>query len=65
MGTTFGLVHLIGFLSSWVAPFFTGWIKDIPGSFSGGLYVAAFVLAAGIILILAVKTPKELCFRAI
>jgi len=58
VGTTFGLANLIGFLSSWVAPFFTGWVKDTTGSFSGGMYVAAFVLAAGIILILAVKTPK-------
>jgi len=59
VGTTFGLANLIGFLSSWVAPWFTGWVKDSTGSFSGGLYVAAFVLATGIILILAVKTPKR------
>ena len=58
VGTTFGLANLIGFLSSWVAPSFTGWVKDTTGSFSGGLYVAAFVLTAGIILILAVRTPK-------
>lgn len=58
VGTTFGLANLIGFLSSWIAPFFTGWVKDTTGSFSGGLYVASFVLAAGIILILAVKTPN-------
>jgi len=58
VGTTFGLANLIGFLSSWVAPFFTGWVKDTTGSFAGGLYVAAFVLAAGIALILAVKTPQ-------
>ncbi|MBW1781783.1 MAG: MFS transporter [Deltaproteobacteria bacterium] len=59
VGTTFGLANLIGFLSSWVAPFFTGWVKDTTGSFSGGLYVASFVLAGGTLLILAVKTPKE------
>ena len=58
VGTTFGLANLIGFLSSWVAPSFTGWVKDTTGSFSGGLYVAAFVLTAGIILILAVRTPR-------
>lgn len=55
VGTTFGLANLIGFLSSWVAPFFTGWIKDTTGSFAGGMYVAAFVLLAGVILILSVK----------
>jgi len=57
MGTTFGLANLIGFLSSWVAPFFTGWIKDTTGSFAGGMYVAAFVLMAGFVLIVAVRTP--------
>jgi len=57
LGTTFGLANLIGFLSSWVAPFFTGWIKDTTGSFAGGMYVAAFVLMAGFVLIVAVRTP--------
>lgn len=42
-----------------MAPFFTGWVKDTTGSFAGGLYVSAFVLAAGVILILAVKTPEK------
>jgi len=61
VGTTFGLANLIGFLSSWVAPVFTGWIKDTTGSFAGGIYVAAFMLMAGVILILAVKKrPKGL-----
>jgi len=61
VGTTFGLANLIGFLSSWVAPVFTGWIKDTTGSFAGGIYVAAFMLMAGVILIFAVKKrPKGL-----
>jgi MFS family permease len=59
VGTTFGLANLIGFLSSWVAPFFTGWIKDTTGSFAGGMYVAAFVLMAGVILIMAVKKRTD------
>jgi len=59
VGTTFGLANLIGFLSSWVAPFFTGWIKDTTGSFAGGMYVAAFVLMAGVVLIAAVRTPAN------
>jgi ACS family D-galactonate transporter-like MFS transporter len=57
MGTTFGLANFIGFLSAWVAPYLTGWMKDTTGSFSGGLYVAGFLLVAGVILILAVRSP--------
>ncbi len=60
VGTTFGLANLIGFLSSWVAPFFTGWIKDTTGSFAGGMYVAAVILGAAVVLMLAVKTPQNL-----
>ncbi|MBW2009815.1 MAG: MFS transporter [Deltaproteobacteria bacterium] len=43
-GTTFGLANLVGFLSAWVAPWVTGWIKDTTGSFSAGLYLASGLL---------------------
>ena len=56
-GTTFGLANFIGFLSSWVAPYLTGWMKDATGSFSGGLYVAGFLVACGVILTLAISPP--------
>ena len=59
VGTTFGLANLIGFLSAWIAPYLTGYMKDVTHSFSGGLYVAAFVLAAGVILSLAVRSPRR------
>ena len=59
VGTVFGLANFIGFLSAWVAPHFTGWIKDTTGSFAGGLYVAGAVLAVGILLILAVGKPAR------
>ena len=57
VGTTFGLANFIGFLSAWVAPSLTGYMKDVTNSFSGGLYVAASVLAAGVILSLLVRKP--------
>lgn len=56
-GTTFGLANFIGFLSAWVAPYLTGWMKDTTGSFSGGLYMAGFLMAFGVILILAISPP--------
>ncbi|MBW1788781.1 MAG: MFS transporter [Deltaproteobacteria bacterium] len=59
VGTVFGLANFIGFLSAWVAPHFTGWIKDTTGSFAGGLYVAGAVLAVGTLLILAVGRPTR------
>ncbi len=57
VGTTFGLANFIGFLSAWVAPSLTGYMKDVTDSFSGGLYVATSVLAAGVILSLLVRKP--------
>ena len=61
VGTVFGLANFIGFLSAWVAPHFTGFIKDTTGSFAGGLYVAGAVLAVGTVLIFLVgrfERPK-------
>ena len=57
MGTTFGLANFIGFMSAWIAPYFTGWIKDTTGSFSGGLYVSGLLLVIGVILLLAIRPP--------
>ena len=54
-GTTFGLANFIGFLSAWVAPYLTGWMKDATGSFSGGLYLAGFLMALSVILTLAIS----------
>lgn len=57
VGTVFGLANFIGFVSAWVAPSLTGWIKDATGSFSGGLYLAGLLLATGAVLMLAVGRP--------
>lgn len=57
VGTAFGVANFIGFLSAWIAPHLTGWIKDTTGSFSMGLYVAGFLLVFGFFLTLALKPP--------
>ena len=56
-GTTFGLANFIGFLSAWIAPYLTGWMKDATGSFSGGLYLAGLLMGCGVILALGIRPP--------
>jgi MFS family permease len=55
LGTTYGLTNTIHFVGSLVAPWATGWIKDVTASFSWGLYLSAIFSAVGGILILAVR----------
>lgn len=51
LGTAYGLINTIHFLGSLFAPWVTGKIKDMTGSFAGGAYVAAgFIFLAAIIL---------------
>ncbi|RLB33273.1 MAG: MFS transporter, partial [Deltaproteobacteria bacterium] len=50
--------NLVGFLSAWVAPWVTGWIKDTTGSFSAGLYLASGLLVLVVLLPLAIKQPR-------
>jgi D-galactonate transporter len=47
------LINSIGNLSGWVGPFVVGWLKDVTGKTSAGLYVVAGleVLAAVLILL--------------
>jgi len=55
LGITYGLTNTIHFLGSLIAPWVTGWVKDVTGSFSWGLYLSAIFCALGGILILAVR----------
>jgi MFS family permease len=55
LGTAFGLTNTIHFTGSLIAPWMTGWIKDVTASFSWGLYLAAIFCALGGILILTVR----------
>jgi MFS family permease len=55
LGTAYGLTNTIHFLGSLIAPWATGWVRDVTASFSWGLYLAAIFCVFGGILILAVK----------
>ncbi len=54
-GTSFGLNNTINFIGSLIAPTFTGWIKDVSGSFAGACYLAAAMGVAGAIVLLLVR----------
>jgi MFS family permease len=41
LGKAFGLYNATCFLGAIVGPFATGWLKDLTGSFAGGMYAAA------------------------
>jgi len=60
LGTAYGLTNTIHFTGSLIAPWMTGWIKDITASFSWGLYLAAIFCILGGILILAVRPSFRL-----
>ena len=55
LGTAYGLTNTIHFTGSLIAPWMTGWVKDVTASFSWGLYLAAIFCILGGILILAVR----------
>jgi MFS family permease len=55
LGTTYGLTNTIHFLGSLIAPWATGWIKDVTASFSWGLYLSAIFCVLGGVLVLAVR----------
>ena len=55
LGTAYGLTNTIHFMGSLIAPWATGWIRDVTASFSWGLYLAGIFCILGGILILAVR----------
>jgi MFS family permease len=55
LGTAYGLTNTIHFTGSLIAPWVTGWVKDVTASFSWGLYLSAIFCILGGILILAVR----------
>jgi MFS family permease len=47
------LINSIGNLSGWLGPFMVGWLKDLTGRTSAGLYVVAgFEVAAAVLIVL-------------
>ncbi len=55
LGTTFGFVNFIMFFGSLFAPWLTGWIRDVTGSFVWGCYLASIILLVGVSLILFIR----------
>ena len=55
LGTAYGLTNTIHFLGSLIAPWATGWVKDVTASFSWGLYLASLFCILGGVLIFAVR----------
>lgn len=47
------LVNALGNLGGFVGPWLVGWLKDVAGSFNGGLYgLAGFMLLSGLIVLI-------------
>lgn len=60
MGTAFGLLNAISFVSAILTPYVSGWIKDWTGSFAGGCYLAALIGLAGVPVAMAVRPAFRL-----
>jgi MFS family permease len=56
-GTCYGLTNSINFIGALVAPPFTGWIKDMTGSFEWGCYASACMILAGSFFIATIHPP--------
>lgn len=55
LGVAYGLLNAVSFVSSLLAPYLTGWIKDWTGSFAWGCYLAAAVALAGVPVAMAIR----------
>ncbi len=56
-GTCYGLTNSINFIGALVAPPFTGWIKDLTGSFEWGCYTSALLICVGALFIAMIHPP--------
>jgi len=59
-GTVYGLTNGINFIGAIVAPWLTGWIKDLTGSFAWGAYSSGILLVIGAILIMGIRPAFKL-----
>lgn len=59
-GTVFGLLNTIGFMSSIIAPWLTGMIRDVTGSFVLSLSITALPTALGCLVTLFISPPFRL-----
>jgi ACS family tartrate transporter-like MFS transporter len=53
-------INAVGNLAGTVTPFVVGWMKDVTGSFAGGLYaLAGFALLAALVTLLALPNDRQ------
>ena len=53
-------INAVGNLAGTVTPFVVGWMKDVTGSFSGGLYaLAAFALMSALVTLFALPNDRQ------
>ena len=57
-------INSIGNLGGFVGPFMIGWIKNLTGSFMGGLYFVAGLLVLSAVLTLVVAGSKQRVVQA-
>lgn len=60
LSTAFGLFNFVGMSSAILAPYLTGWLRDVTGVFDSGFYVAVIFLTLGWICAFLIKEkPKD------
>lgn len=55
LGTMYGLMNMIHYTGSLIAPGVSGWIKDVTDSFAWGVYAAAIFSVVGAVLVLMIR----------
>jgi ACS family tartrate transporter-like MFS transporter len=58
-------INSIGNVGGFFGPTIVGWLKDVTGSFSGGLYgLALFTLLSAVIAAFGLDIPRRFAHRA-
>ena len=60
LSTAFGIFNFVGMSSAIIAPYATGLLRDITGSWNSGFYVAVGLLILGIVAVLCIKEKKQI-----
>lgn len=60
LSTAFGIFNFVGMSSAIIAPYVTGLLRDITGSWNSGFYVAVGLLILGIVAVLCIKEKKQI-----
>ena len=59
LSTAFGIFNFVGMSSAIVAPYATGLLRDLTGSWDSGFYVSVGLLVLGIVTVLCIKEKKR------